>query len=105
MPTQAEHYFNRVATFPVCLQYDDTCNTDVATRAEDLSLSPSGQWAAYRDERDVKSIGFVNITDLEAPRAAGLLILEDHTDIIGLKSVAFYVHVLHGLKNTRARRR
>tara|TARA_B100001245_G_scaffold112055_3_gene82072 strand:+ start:3248 stop:5614 length:2367 start_codon:yes stop_codon:yes gene_type:complete len=65
-------YFNRIATFPVCLQIDNNCDTDEETVAEIVDASSDGNTLIYTDSpREV--IGFVNITDPAAPSALGTL--------------------------------
>ncbi len=64
-PTQ---HFNRVSTFPVYL------NSDVAneTVAEIVAAANKGNTLVYTDGK-MKGIGFVDITDITAPAAAGFV--------------------------------
>jgi hypothetical protein len=41
--------FIRIATFPVCLQEDSTCNTDIQTVAEIVAASSDGATLIYTD--------------------------------------------------------
>ena len=62
--------FTRIATFPVCLQQDASCDTDVIRRAEILDVSTDGNMLIYTDAPR-QSLGFVDITDALSPQAAG----------------------------------
>ncbi len=64
--------FRRVATFPVCLQLDASCNTDTETVAEIVAASSDGLTLIYTDSPG-NQIGFVDISDPENPVADGLL--------------------------------
>ncbi len=62
--------FTRIATFPVCLQQDATCDTDVIRRAEILDVSGDGNTLIYTDAPR-EAIGFVDISNALSPQAAG----------------------------------
>ncbi len=66
--------FNRIATFPICLQIDPTCNTDTETVAEIVSVTDDGMTLVYTDSEQ-ENIGFVDITDPSSPVAAGTVAL------------------------------
>jgi len=64
--------FVRIATFPVCREIDSDCNTDTETAAEIVDVSEDGNTLVYTDSpRGV--IGFVDITDAQAPQPLGTL--------------------------------
>lgn len=65
-------FFNRLASFPVCLQLDATCNVDTETAAEIVAASPDGNTLIYTDSPQ-EVVGFVDITDPANPAPAGLL--------------------------------
>lgn len=64
--------FNRISTFPLCLQLDPTCSTDEKSAGEVIVVSDDGMSLAYTDIEHA-SIGFVNITDPANPAPAGLV--------------------------------
>ena len=41
--------FNRIATYNVCQQIDDNCNTDTETVAEIVTITDDGNTAIYTD--------------------------------------------------------
>lgn len=67
---QASHYFNRVASFAVCQQLDDTCNTDTETSAEIVAATADGNTLVYTDS-PAKQIGLVDISDAKNPKKKG----------------------------------
>lgn len=62
--------FTRIATFPVCLQQDANCDTDVVRSAEIIDVSSDGNVVVYTDAPR-QTLGFVDITNPEIPLAAG----------------------------------
>ncbi|UJS22993.1 hypothetical protein [Thiothrix winogradskyi] len=70
--TSTTKNFNRVASFPVCLQLDADCNVADTTAAEIVTASTDGMTLIYSDSPS-KSIGFVDITDPTKPKAAECL--------------------------------
>jgi hypothetical protein len=62
--------FRRIATFPVCLQQDANCDTNVSRRAEILDVSTDGNTLIYTDAPR-QSLGFVDITNPQSPQAGG----------------------------------
>jgi len=62
--------FNRIATFPVCLQQDAACDTDIVRRAEILDVSADGNTLIYTDAPR-QALGFVDISNALSPQAAG----------------------------------
>eukprot|EP00967_Tisochrysis_lutea_P099943 scaffold148721_cov28-Tisochrysis_lutea.AAC.8 len=67
-----EMFFNRVSTYPVCLQIDANCNVDTSTVAEIVTASADGMTLAYSDS-SLEQVGFVDISNLEAPVGMGVL--------------------------------
>jgi hypothetical protein len=67
-----EFNFNRVATYPICLQIDATCNTDEETAAEISAASKDGNTLVYTDSPG-GVVGFVDISDERAPVGLGRL--------------------------------
>ena len=76
--------FNRVASFPVCLQLDATCNVDDETAAEIVAASDDGMTLIYTDSPSEK-LGFVDITDAAEPVAAGTLDLPGEPTSVAVK--------------------
>jgi hypothetical protein len=68
---QAAPYFNRIASFPVALNTPDAEETS----AEIITVSEDGMTLIYSDS-PAGGIGFVDITDPKAPKAAGFLALD-----------------------------
>lgn len=64
--------FVRIASFPVCSQIEEDCNTDEETAAEILDVSEDGLTLVYSDSPQ-EVIGFIDITDSFNPTAAGTL--------------------------------
>jgi len=62
----ANHHFNRVSSFPVYLNSDIT----EKTVAEIVAAAEGGNTLVYTDGK-MDAIGFVDITDIAAPEAAG----------------------------------
>lgn len=69
-------YFNRIATFLPCSQISPTCDTDVETSAEIVTVSEDGMTAIYSDA-EYKSIGFVDISDEYNPKPLGVVTFTD----------------------------
>jgi hypothetical protein len=70
--SNASMFFNRTATFAVCQQTGASCETDVATSPEIVAASEDGMTLVYSNSPKGE-IGFVNITDVKAPKALGTL--------------------------------
>lgn len=65
-------YFNRISSFPVCLQMDPNCNVDNETVSEIIYASEDGNTLVYTDAaRGV--LGFIDITDPADPQPAGVV--------------------------------
>ena len=70
----SETYFQRIATFPVCQQMSLSCNDDVQTTANSVTVSADGMTLIYADSsRGV--VGLVDITDPSNPRGSGFITL------------------------------
>lgn len=67
-----EEFFTRVATFPVCLQIDPTCNVNTETVAEIVAASEDGMYLAYSDSAQ-KQVGFIDISNLAHPMPMGVM--------------------------------
>ena len=62
--------FTRVSTFPVCLQQDPNCDTNIQRRAEILDVSTDGNLIIYTDPPR-STVGFVDISDAQSPQGGG----------------------------------
>jgi hypothetical protein len=71
-PINQDKQFNRIATLPSCTQINPSCNTNDLTAAEIVAASADGMTLIYTDSPR-KHIGFVDITQAHAPKAAGVL--------------------------------
>lgn len=75
--------FNRLATFPVCLQLDPTCDTNTRTTSEIAAVSQDGMTLVYSDAL-YGAVGFVDITDPATPLAAGIIALPGEPTSVGV---------------------
>jgi len=66
----AQLNFTRIATFPVCIQQEANCDTNIQRAAEMLDVSEDGNLLIYTDAPR-QTVGFVDITDPSNPGAAG----------------------------------
>ena len=64
------NYFQRVASFPVCLQLDPTCNVDTTTFSNFVTASEDGMTLIYADG-GMNAVGFVDIADPVNPIPTG----------------------------------
>ena len=71
----AEPVFNRISSFPVALTLPEGVDQKTATSAEIISATPDGMMLIFSDSPG-KRVGFIDITDPKAPRAAGSVALE-----------------------------
>lgn len=71
----AEPVFNRIASFAVADNLPDGADRKTVTSAEIVTASGDGNTLVYSDS-PMKSIGFVDITDANAPKAGGVLTFE-----------------------------
>ena len=67
----AEKFFKRIATYPVCMQIERSCNTNTETVAEIVAASGDGNTLIYTDSPGNR-IGFVDITTPTSPVGLGL---------------------------------
>ena len=65
-------FFNRVSTFAVCSQVGASCESAATTAAEIVAASADGMTLIYSNSPKGE-IGFVDITDVKAPKALGAL--------------------------------
>ncbi len=65
-------FFNRTATFVVCNQVGASCETADTTAAEIVAASTDGMTLIYSNSPKGE-IGFVDITDVKAPKGLGAL--------------------------------
>lgn len=77
--------FNRVTTFPVCLQIDATCNTSDETAAEIVATSTDGITLIYIDSLK-EQIGFVDISNPVLPKPKGVLAMGGESTSIAVKA-------------------
>ncbi len=68
----ADKFFNRTATFTVCSQIGASCESDAVTAAEIVAASVDGMTLVYSNSPKGE-IGFVDISDVKAPKALGAL--------------------------------
>ncbi|WP_197475884.1 MULTISPECIES: esterase-like activity of phytase family protein [unclassified Oleiphilus] len=76
--------FNRVATFHVCEQINTQCNDDTETVAEIVAASTDGQTLIYTDSEQ-EQLGFVDISTIESPAAAGTFALNGEPTSVAIK--------------------
>jgi len=93
--------FNRIAVLPVCLQDDASCDSDDGTAAEIVAASIDGRTLIYSDSPGER-IGFVDISNPEAPLAIGTLDLAGEPTsvavlgpyaLVGVNTAADFVNV------------
>ncbi len=77
-------HFNRVATFPVCLQIDASCNTNEETAAEIVVASTDGMTLIYTDALQ-EQIGFADISNPAQPKTKGVLAMGGEPTSIAVK--------------------
>lgn len=80
----ASKNFVRIASFAVCSQFDENCNTNTETSAEIAAVSEDGLTVIYTDS-PAEQIGFVDITQPEKPKAAGVLVLAGEPTSVAVK--------------------
>jgi DNA-binding beta-propeller fold protein YncE len=64
--------FNRIASFPVCLQFDTKCNYENETSSEIVASSVDGNTLVYTDGT-MGVLGFIDISDPASPKAGGVI--------------------------------
>ncbi len=75
LPASAEQVFNRIAAFPVATNLPADKDKLSTTSAEIITASEDGMTLVYSDS-PLGGIGFVDITDAKAPKAAGALMMD-----------------------------
>src|SRR5690606_36434629 len=75
LPAAAEPVFNRVSSFPVAANLPDDKDLVTVTSAEIITASEDGNTLVYSDS-PLGGIGFVDITDPKAPKAAGFIAMD-----------------------------
>ena len=97
----ATGFFNRIATFPVCLQNHPSCDSDEETVAEIVDATSDGMTLIYTDSPGDR-IGFVDITNPTMPTADGVLDLDGEPTavavagnyaLVGVNTAADFVNV------------
>lgn len=82
-PNRTGH-FNRIATYPVCQQIDNSCDTDTETAAEIVAASADGNTLIYSDSPS-QQVGFVDITDPTSPIGLGVTELGGEPTSVAVK--------------------
>lgn len=85
----------RVATYPVCKQYDATCNTDIRTGAEIVAATADENLLVYTDSNQ-DTIGFIDISDASHPEGKGYLEMPGTPSSVAIKSNYALVSVDQG---------
>ena len=75
LPAHAAEVFNRIATFPVAQNLPADVDAATATSSEIITGSEDGMTLVYSDS-PLGAVGFVDITDPKAPKAAGIVKIE-----------------------------
>jgi hypothetical protein len=75
LPAAAEQVFNRIATFPVAANLPADKDVLTTTSAEIIAASEDGNTLIYSDS-PLGGIGFIDITDAKAPKAAGAVMMD-----------------------------
>ncbi|MBO3759818.1 esterase-like activity of phytase family protein [Ciceribacter sp. L1K22] len=74
LPAGAAEVFNRIASFPVASNLPSDKDKLTGTSAEIVTASEDGNTLIYSDS-PLGGIGFIDITDAKAPKAAGALMM------------------------------
>ncbi len=74
-PAHAAETFNRIATFPVTQNLPADVDAATATSSEIITASEDGMTLVYSDS-PLGAVGFIDITDPKAPKAAGIVKIE-----------------------------
>ena len=72
LPAHADMMFNRVATFAVADNLPAAADRKTPTSSEIITVSEDGNTLVYSDS-PLGAIGFIDITDAKAPKAAGIV--------------------------------
>lgn len=66
------NFFQRISSFLVCSQIDDTCDDDTETVAEIVAVTDDGMTLVYSDA-ETRQVGLVDISDPMNPKAGGTI--------------------------------
>ena len=69
------NFFQRIASFPICLQLDPICNVDTTTYSQFVTVSDDGMTLIYSDG-GMNAVGFVDISDPVNPIPTGYFQLD-----------------------------
>lgn len=72
LPAHADQVFNRIATFPVASNLPEGTDPTTPTSSEIITATEDGNTLVYSDS-PLGAVGFVDITDPKAPKAAGIV--------------------------------
>lgn len=75
LPAHADSVFNRIASFPVTENLPAGTDAKAATSSEIIKASTDGKTLIYSDS-PLGAIGFIDISDAKAPKAAGIVKFE-----------------------------
>ncbi|MFC5586589.1 esterase-like activity of phytase family protein [Nitratireductor kimnyeongensis] len=82
-PAHADMAFNRIATFPVAENLPAETDAATETSSEIIARSADGNTLIYSDS-PLGGVGFVDISDANAPKAGGVLKLEGEPTSVGV---------------------
>lgn len=74
-PAYADQAFNRIATFPVATNLPAGVDAATLTSSEIIAATEDGMTLVYSDS-PLGAVGFIDITDAKAPKAAGIVKIE-----------------------------
>lgn len=74
-PAYADQAFNRIATFPVATNLPAGVDAATPTSSEIIAAAEDGMTLVYSDS-PLGAVGFIDITDAKAPKAAGIVKIE-----------------------------
>ena len=88
----AEPMFNRIASFAVADNLPADIDRKTVTSAEIIAASEDGNMLVYSDS-PLKAIGFIDIADPKAPKAAGILSFEGEPTSVAIAAAKALVAV------------
>ena len=88
----AEPMFNRIASFAVADNLPADIDRKTVTSAEIIAVSEDGNMLLYSDS-PLKAIGFIDIADPKAPKAAGILSFEGEPTSVAIAAAKALVAV------------
>ncbi|PRX02982.1 UNVERIFIED_ORG: hypothetical protein BCL66_12520 [Martelella mediterranea] len=92
IPASAEPVFNRIAVFNVAENLPADMDAMSATSAEIITATEDGNMLVYSDS-PLEAVGFVDITDPRAPKAAGTVGLDGEPTSVAVSGAKAYVGV------------